>query len=312
MWHAHLARDSRAGRPCHLGKLNQYAGVAMQILFTGASSAVGRCVLERLLESTGDVEVWCSRHRSDVAANARVHVIDLDLAAQFDEQSLPDMIDVTIHFAGVTHAHDRESYWKINHLGTMRLAECVRARGCRRFVYISTRCATHGAGAYAESKLAAENELKKFDWESLLMIRPSEIYGARGSEGVDKLIALARRWHLSLWLFGNSRISFAPVHIDDFAGIAADEIMMLPKGLRIVELCGPEDLDSSALARRIAKRYKALPVPVWWPLFALFLKVAAGFNSGLAVPDQLQRLTCAKTGTAKTANRTGRTRFLLD
>jgi hypothetical protein len=24
MWHAHLARDSRAGRPCHFAKLHHY------------------------------------------------------------------------------------------------------------------------------------------------------------------------------------------------------------------------------------------------------------------------------------------------
>jgi nucleoside-diphosphate-sugar epimerase len=286
----------------------------MRILFTGASSIVGRRVLERLLESTEKVEVWCTRHRGEVAADPGVHVIDLDLAAPFDEQSLPDTIDMTIHFAGVTHAHDSKSDWKINHLGTAHLAGAARARGCRRFVYISTRCATPDSGAYGESKLAAENELKKFDWESLLIIRPSEIYGAQGSEGVDKLIALARLWHLTPWLFGNSKISFAPLHIDDFAGIVADEIgtPSKAKGLRTVELCGPEDLNARELATRIANRYKALPLPLWWPLFALFSRIAAGFNSGLAVPDQLQRLVGTKTAAAKTANRTGRVRFLLD
>jgi nucleoside-diphosphate-sugar epimerase len=105
----------------------------MRILFTGASSVVGRCVLERLLESLEDAEFWCARHRTDVRIDARVHVIDLDLAVQFDEQSLPDAIDMTIHFAGVTHAHDAESYWKINHVGTMRLAALWDARlGCLR------------------------------------------------------------------------------------------------------------------------------------------------------------------------------------
>jgi nucleoside-diphosphate-sugar epimerase len=285
----------------------------MRILFTGASSIPGRHVLKRLLQSPEITEVWCARHQGEVNSDdSRVRVIDLNLGKPFDEQLLPDGINMTIHFAGVTHAHDAESYWNVNHGGTMRLAESVRARGCGRFVYISTRCATGDSGAYGESKLAAENELKKFDWESLLIIRPSEVYGAEGKEGIDRLIALARRWKLTPSVFGNSRIAFSPVHIDDFAGIAADEIMMLAKGLRIVELSGPEDLDSSALASRIAKRYRALPVPVWWPLFALFLKVAAGFNSRLVVPDQLQRLTCAKTGTAETADRTGRTRFLLD
>jgi nucleoside-diphosphate-sugar epimerase len=285
----------------------------MRILFTGASSVAGHRVLERLLASPEEIEVWCARHYGEVSIeDSRVHVFDLNLAASFDEQSLPEAIDVAIHFAGVTHAHDAESYWSVNHRGTTRLAECVRARGCRRFVYISTRCATPECGAYGESKLAAENELKKFDWESLLIVRPSEIYGAVETEGVDKLIALARWWHLTPWLFGNSRIAFAPLHVDDFAGIVAHEIASLPQGLRITELCGPEDLNARALAARIAKRYKALPVPIWWPLFALFLKVAAGFSSGLAVPDQLQRLIGVKTASAKSADRTGSARFLLD
>ena len=284
----------------------------MRILFTGASSIAGRCVLEGMLQSNENLEMWCVRHHGEVAiADERVHVIDLDLAAQFDEQSLPD-IDMTIHFAGVTHADDSENYWNVNHRGTMRLAEYVRAHGCRRFVYISTRCATSGCGPYGESKLAAEDDLKKLDWESLLIVRPSEVYGAEGKEGVDKLIALARRWHVTLRLFGDSGIAFAPVHIDDFVDIVAGEIMKLPKGLKTIEVCGPEDLNARELARRISQRYQAFAVPLWWPLFALFLKVAAGFKSGLAVPDQLQRLICPKTATAKTADRNGGVRFLLD
>jgi nucleoside-diphosphate-sugar epimerase len=285
----------------------------MRILFTGASSVAGRRVLERLLQSAADIEVWCTRYRDEVLiADSRVHIVDFDLTQPLDQQLLPQAIELTVHFAAVTHAHDAESYWSVNHRGTTHLAECVRARGCRRFVYISTRCATPECGAYGESKLAAENELKKFDWKSLLIIRPSEIYGAVETEGVDKLIALARRWRLTPWLFGNSRIAFAPLHVDDFAAIVAEEIASLPKGLRITELCGPEDLNARAFAARIAKRYEALPVPIWWPLFALFLKVAAGFNSSLAVPDQLQRLIGVKTASAKSADRTGSARFLLD
>ena len=285
----------------------------MRVLFTGASSVAGLRVLERLLQSVEDIEVWCVRHHGEVSiADSRVRVFDFDLAGPFDEQSLPEAIDIVIHFAGATHARDPESYWNVNHRATMRLVDCVRARGCRRFVYISTRCATPECGAYGESKLAAENELQSFDWESLLIIRPSEIYGAVGREGVDKLIALARRWHLTPWLFGNSRIAFAPLHVDDFAAIVADEIMKSATGLSIVELCGPEDLSARAFTARLTRRYEALPVPIWWPLFALFLKVAAGFSSSLAVPDQIQRLTGAKTATAKSADRTGRARFLMD
>lgn len=284
----------------------------MRILFTGASSVVGSGVLKRILESVDDLEVWCVRHVNEVSIrDNRVRVIDLDLAGLV-EPDLPEAIDLVIHFAGVTHAHDAHAYGAVNLRGTMRLVELARARGCRRFVYISTRCATPGAGAYGESKLAAENELQKLSWENLLIIRPSEVYGGGGKEGVDKLIALARRWHLTPLLFGNSNISFAPLHNEDFAAIVADEITKQANGVKLVELCGPEDLNGAALATRIAKRHTALPVPIWWPLFALMVKIGATLGFNLAVPDQLQRLTCAKTSSARQADRTGRRRFLID
>jgi nucleoside-diphosphate-sugar epimerase len=285
----------------------------MRILFTGASSVVGSRVLKRILKSVDDVEIWCVRHKNEVAIpDSRIRVVDLDLAQTVERASLPDAFDLVIHFAGVTHAHDPEVYRAVNVHGTMRLTELARARGCRRFVYISTRCATPGSGAYGESKLAAENELRKLSWENLLIIRPSEVYGGGGKEGIDKLIALARRWHLTPLLFGNSKISFAPLHLEDFATIVADEIVKRESSLTILELCGPEDLNGPALARRIAKRYSALPIPVWWPLFELMVKIGASPGFNVAVPDQLQRLECAKTSSAAQADRTGRIRFLID
>ena len=285
----------------------------MRILFTGASSVVGSRVLKRILESVDDAEVWCVRHQSEVSIqDTRVRVIDLDLAGMLEPESLPQAIDLVIHFAGVTHAPDAHAYAEVNLRGTMRLAELVRARGCRRFVYISTRCATPDAGAYGESKLAAENELQRLSWENLLIIRPSEVYGGGGKEGIDKLLALARRWHLSPLLVGNPEISFAPLHIEDFATIVADEITKRESGVTVLELCGPEDLKGGALATRVAKRYKALPIPIWWPLFALMVKIGTALGFNLAVPDQLQRLTCAKTSSARQADRTGRRPFLIE
>lgn len=285
----------------------------MRILFTGASSATGREVLKRILKSVEDVEVWCSCHQGEVAIpDSRVRVFDLDLAGDFAADLLPDAIDLVIHFAGVTHAHDAESYWNVNFRGTKRLAEAAQARGCKRFVYISTRCAVPGAGAYGESKLAAEDELRKLPWERLLIMRPSEIYGGGGKEGVDKLVTLAQRRHLTPLLFGNSNISFAPLWFDDFATIAADEIMKAKEGSRTIELCGPEDISSPTLAKRIAKRYSALPIPVWWPLFTLVFKIGTRLKFNLAAPDQLARLTCAKTGSARQADRTGSVRFLIE
>ena len=284
--------------------------MAMRVLFTGASSALGSRVLQQMLESESYSEIWCVHHRTELAvADERVRVIDLDLTSDFDLKDIPTPIDLVIHFAARTHAPDPEEYFRVNHQGTVRLAQAAHARGCRRFVYISTRCATANAGAYGQSKLAAEEELKTFAWQSLLIIRASEVYGAGGSEGIDSLISLARRWHITPMLFGSSGIEFAPLHIDDFVAIVAGAIASQKEGPIIMELCGPEDLSGPSLAWALAKRFRALPVPVWWPLLALCLRAGRQVGLNLTAPDQTERLICAKTSSARGADAIGDIRF---
>ena len=265
-----------------------------------------------MLAEGGDCEIWCARHKTELAAaDPRLRVVDLDLETDFDLQSLPAPLDLVVHFAAVTHARDPERYWKVNLRGTQRLAEAVRARGCQRFVFISTRCATAGAGAYGESKLAAEVELKKLGWQSLLIIRPAEIYGGGGKEGIDRLMALGRRCHVVPMLFGHGNIRFAPLHIDDFVEVTSAMIVAPREGLFRAELCGPEDLSGSALAWRIARRFVALPVPLWWPLLKFSLRVSGSLGLNPLTPDQIERLVCTKTGSARDVS--GRlTRFLQD
>jgi dihydroflavonol-4-reductase len=282
----------------------------MRVLFTGASSVLGGRVLRRMLAEGGDCEVWCARHESEPAvSDPRLHEIDLDLESDFDLQSLPAPLDLVVHFAAVTHARDPARYWNVNFRGTQRLAEAVRARGCQRFVFVSTRCATAGAGAYGESKLSGEVELKKLSWQSLLIIRPAEVYGGGGTEGLDRLIALGRRWHVVPMLFGHEGIRFAPLHIDDLVEVTSALILAPREGLFEAELCGPEDLSGPALAWRIARRFVALPVPLWWPLLKFLLGAGRSLGVNPLTPDQIQRLVCAKTGSAKDVS-AGLIRFL--
>jgi nucleoside-diphosphate-sugar epimerase len=281
----------------------------MRILVTGASSPLAVGVIRRLLLQS-DVEIWCGRHRKDIPlSDQRLHVIDLALESDLSEAL--SHFDVVIHVAGVTHADDEQEYWQVNLEGTRRLAEAAYANGCRRFVYISTRCATQGSGAYGESKLAAELELHTFDWQSLLIIRPAEIYGAGGNEGIDRMLAVARRWRIVPALFGDSNLQFAPMHIDDFTTVTAELIQQHHHGDRIETVCGPEDLSGLALACRIAKSHHAIPVPLWWPALAVCLKALHKLGFAIVKPDQLTRLTGNKTGTAATATtaREGAKRF---
>jgi nucleoside-diphosphate-sugar epimerase len=270
----------------------------MRILVTGASSPLAVGVLRQLLLNS-DVELWCGRHQKEIPiVDPRLHVIDLDLASDLRRTLVQTRFDQVIHFAGVTHASDEQQYWNINVEGTVRLARAVHENGCRRFVYISTRCATQGSGAYGESKLAAEQELQNFEWQSLLIIRPAEIYGSGSNEGIDRMLAMARRWRIVPALFGHANLQFAPMHVDDFSRLAAELIEQHQQGVRLETICGPEDLTGLALAARIAKLYHALPLPLWWPALAVTLKTLHKLGFAIVKPDQLTRLTAAKTGSA--------------
>lgn len=273
----------------------------MRILVTGASSPLAVGVLRQLLLN-GDLELWCGRHQKDVPiTDSRLKVIDLDLKSDLGGTLSRAPFDMVIHFAGVTHAADEQQYWKVNLEGTVRLAAAARENGCSRFVYISTRCATPGSGAYGESKLAAEQELQKLEWESLLIIRPAEIYGGGSNEGIDRMLAVASRWRIIPALFGHSRLLFAPMHVDDFCRLAAELIEQHDHGVRIENVCGPEDLTGVALASRIMKPYRAVPLPLWWPAVAVGLKVLNKIGFSIVKPDQLTRLVSEKTGTAASA-----------
>ncbi len=281
----------------------------MRILVTGASSPLAARVVKDLLRTT-NAEIWCARHKRQVnVPDPRVRIVKLDLESDVGLAPVDHVhFDLVVHFAGVTHSDDEDLYWKVNLEGTMRLAKLVRANGCRRFVFISTRCATAGSGAYGESKLAAENQLQQLDWTSLLVIRPAEVYGVDSTEGLDRMLRLARRWHVVPAFWGNSGIRFAPIHVDDFSSFATAAIKDNEKGFHVVEASGPEDLSGISIAGRIMRRHLAVPIPLWWPGFSLAVNSLRHVGIKLASPDQLNRLVSKKT--AKSGGNVDMVRFL--
>lgn len=286
----------------------------MTVLFTGGSSPLGGQVLRGLLENDDYTRIWSAVHRQPVAIiHSRLSSIGLRLEEQIDLRKITGRLDLVVHFAGVTHARDPEAYWSVNFHGTMRLAQAARSLGCRRFIYVSTRCATEDSGAYGESKLAAERALQALEWDRLLILRPAEIYGAGGTEGVDRFRSLGARFHLVPWLWGHKGLRFAPLAANDFVAAATALIRMNRNGIEILELCGPEEFSASSLAMRIARKYGAVPVPIWWPFFALVLRFLHRIGLRIIVPDQLERLTGRKTASQSTSHpvlKTMTTRFL--
>ena len=126
------------------------------------------------------------------------------------------------------------------------------------------------------------------------------------------MLATARKWRIVPALFGHSNLRFAPMHVDDFSRLVAQLIQQHDAGVRIETICGPEDLNGMVLAARIGKRYRAVPLPLWWPTAAVLLKALHKLGFAIVKPDQLTRLVGEKTGTAARARTTrkGVRRFL--
>ncbi len=132
-------------------------------------------------------------------------------------------------------------------------------------------------------------------WDSLLILQPAELYGGGSREGLDKFVSLAARLHVVPLLWGNKNIQFAPLHLEDFLECVFRLIGSDAKGVKIVELCGPERLNGATLALRLARKYKAAPLPVWWPAVTLLLKALGVLGFHPATPDQISRLVGPKT-----------------
>lgn len=104
--------------------------------------------------------------------------------------------DYVYHLAGVVRAVDRETYYRVNFLGTRNLLEvCNKTnRKIKKFLYLSTQAAAgpinpNGEGDcqpitdYGKSKLKGEFEVHSYnDRLPVLIIRASVIYGPRDKD----------------------------------------------------------------------------------------------------------------------------------
>jgi len=200
-----------------------------------------------------------------------------------------------IHLAALTHSSDRDDYFKVNAEGTKNLIEVCQRNKVSRFIYMSSGAAHPKGGAYSESKLAAERWVRESTGLCWTILRPREVYGTGGREGINQLIRWVQRLPV-IPVIGNGCYSMSPVYIDDVVSATVGAVFQTDAIQDTFDLAGPEDLAFVALIDRLSAyfsvRVTKLFIPVFFVQGVVSLLKAVKVNT--LVPDQIPRLLCDK------------------
>lgn len=175
----------------------------MKILVTGTEGYIGAILAPRLLAEGHDVigvdtgfyrDGWLYSRHNDTPEQPRMLNKDLRHLNEDDLES----VDVVVHLAELSNdplgQNNPEVTYKINHQGSVALAELCKKVGIERFVYTSS-CSVYGAGsgdfldetsavnpqtAYAECKVMVEKDVGSLadDSFSPVFLRNATAYGA--------------------------------------------------------------------------------------------------------------------------------------
>ena len=266
------------------------------VFVTGGSSTLGQRVLRRL---TSHFHVLAVVHRHNVEIpDAEIELLRGGLEETIRNPQPLQRAQVVLHMAAVTHADDPAEYFHVNTELTKQLMSACSAS--QHFIYVSTICAHPDGGAYGRSKWLAEEAIRgsRLDYT---IIRPSEIYGAKDTEGIDALIAVARKVRiLPDFRYGGS-IKYAPISAQEAADFIAEAAIYRRETGKTYTLCADVLCTAPEMARALRSSVRPLfviPVPITMLRAAKALRLPMPFKH-----DQIDRLVLPKTYDSTLARR---------
>ena len=202
----------------------------MRILVTGATSLLGRTVVEQLVARGDDVTVF-QRHASGVDVDEVLG----DIADADAIERAAAGVDGVVHLAArVGVAGVWKEFERTNIMGTTNVIAAARKAGASRFVHVSSPAVAHaghslvGAGAgsanptsargpYARSKAFAEHAALAANSTDMAVVavRPHLVWGPGDTQLVGRIVERARQGRLAIVGTGASLID--STYIDNAA-----------------------------------------------------------------------------------------------
>ena len=262
------------------------------LLVTGASSEMGSALIRQLLNNS-DLKIRAMVHRSLVNVSG-CEIRPGNLKNKGLLVRALSGVDTVVHMAALTKSTRESDYFEVNVSGTKNLIDACLESGVKKIIYISSAAASLHGGGYSRSKLEAEQSIKKSGMKWLIL-RPSEVYGQRAGDSINRLVLWIQRY-IFVPVIGAGTCKLSPVFIDDVVSAIASSIFNKELENETIVLAGPEELTYDDLVDRVAayfgvKRFK-LHLPAG--LIRLGITVMPKLGMNILVPDQISRLLCDK------------------
>ncbi len=269
----------------------------MRILVTGARGFIGTPLVQALLKK-GYLVRATSRTSAEDLKDYECDTVEHYRFEPGDDnpdyEGLLEDVDVVIHLAAKVHAvsksgNNESDYNKINTIGTERLVNAASSNGIRRFIFLSSIKVNgeqnivdeegeilafnenddpHPQGAYAKSKLLAEDAIRKICRESemdFVILRPTLVYGPGVRANFLSLLAVVNKnYPLPLASVKNKR---SLVYVGNLVYAIALSVSY-PEKANQIYLVSDTDISVPELIKKIAsllgKRVLLFHFPVNW------------------------------------------------
>ena len=165
----------------------------MKIAITGGTGFVGNLLSREMIAKGHEVFIF-TRRKPAKTLNANYVEINYQNKEALKENLKG--IEAIVHLAAALFARSRNEFFISNALSTKNLIEASSENNLKKFVYISSLAAggpcpsnenirteemiDNPVSYYGKSKLAAENEVKKFK-SKYIILRPPIVYGPKDS-----------------------------------------------------------------------------------------------------------------------------------
>ena len=268
----------------------------MKVLVTGGTGVVGAAAVRSLLAAGHSVRLFSRHARRDAERwqGFDVTAREGSVADASQVAGAAEGCDAVIHIAGIVEERPPQATFDaVNVGGTRNLLAEAEVAGVKRFVHVSSLGADSGASAYHVSKRQAEELVRRFpgDW---LILRPGNVYGP-GDEVLSYLLQVIRSAPAVPVIDGGDQ-PFQPLHAEDLGAALAVAATRTDLSRRVLLLAGPEVTTTQDVLDRLARLTGRDPVrlPVPGPLAVLGAQAASLL--GVRVPLNEDKLTMLREG----------------